>query len=159
MKISLVKDINLLNTESFDRLIVSHPNGNFFQSLKAFRLFSSVENFKPVLIIAEEAGEVVGSLLASIIRENNIVKGYLSRRCIIYGGPIIKDNNFQTANSLLQYFDRIINNRVIYTEFRELYEMNEFDISFKTYGYEYEDHLNFIVPICSIIENKKLCSP
>ena len=113
MKIlSDIVDINLDNLEQF---VYHHPHGNFFQSTKAFSFFQSVENYEPVLLVAKESDEIAGSLLAVMMKEKGI-KGYFSRRCIVWGGPLVKDENTDTVHGLLNKLNQIVYLKAIYTE-------------------------------------------
>lgn len=158
MKISLVKNINSLDSDAFNLFVETHPNGNFFQTLKAYKYYASLEGFKPVLFVATQDEEIVGSLLAVVMKEKNILKAYLSRRCIIYGGPIIKNNDPKITHNLLHYFDKALAKKVIYSEFRSLFKMDCCKAIFESNDYKYEEHLNYIVPISSVEDNKKLLS-
>ncbi len=156
MKIRVIEDINTIDKDSFNCFQEQHPNGNFFQSLEAFTYFASVDKYKPLIIVATEGEEVVGSLLAIIMKEKNKIKGFLSRRCIIYNGPVIKNDDAEITLQLLQYFDKIIAKRVIYAEFRAFFDMELYKGVFHNSGYKFEEHLNYIVPVTTIEENKKL---
>ncbi len=156
MKIELVKDINSVDPKDFNKFLEVNDHGNFFQSIKAFQFFTSVDNYTPVLISAAEEKEIVGSLLAVIIREKSLIKGYLSRRCIVYGGPIVKNNDQQITNNILKYFDKIISNKVIYSEFRALFDMNDYKKLFEKNGYSFDSQLNYIINIASFESNRKL---
>ena len=155
MNFSIITDVNQLNSDKFNSLICNHTDGNFFQTVQAFRFFSSIEGYEPLIIIASQDEEIVGSLLAIIMREKNKIKGYLSRRCIIYGGPIVKGNDIKITQNILQYFDKALAKKVIYSEFRILFDMSLFKSIFEKNGYNFEEHLNFIVDIISVEENRK----
>ncbi len=156
MNIRVIEDISTIERDSFNCFQEEHPNGNFFQSLEAFTYFASIDGYKPVIILATEAGEIVGSLLAIIMKEKSKVKGYLSRRCIIYSGPIIKNDDAEITKQVLRYFDKAIGKKVIYAEFRAFFDMESYKEEFGNSGYNFEEHLNFIVPISSEEDNKRL---
>ncbi len=156
MNVSLLNDISSIDRDSFNSFIKKHPNGNFFQSLEAFTYFTSVEGYKPLIILASVDGEIVGSLLAILMKEKKKIKGYLSRRCIIYNGPVIKNDDASIAENVLQYFDKAIARKVIYAEFRAFFNMESYKTIFQNYGYKFQNHLNYIVPVTSIEANMKM---
>ena len=156
MEIKIINNIDSLELKLVSPFILKHPQGNFFQSIKAFEFFKAVENYNPLFFLAIDSGEIVGSLLAFITKEKKLLKGFLSRRCIVYGGPIVKDNCPEIAQSLLNAFDKAIKKKVIYSEFRAFFDLNTLKTVFEKNGYEFHEHLNFIVPIISEEENKKL---
>lgn len=143
--------IDFTKLESF---VYNHPNANFFQSTKAFNFFNEVNNYEPILIVAEEDNEIVGSLLAVIIKEGNGIKGYLSKRCIIWGGPLVKLDDETIYYSLLKKLDDLVKNKAIYTEFRNFTDLSGMKPVFNDYHYEFNEHLNFIVSIPSFDEAK-----
>lgn len=156
LQIKIIRDVRLLDKGSFNSFLRAHSNGNFFQSFGAFKFFETVEGYTPLLVVALQSNEYVGCLSAVIIRERNKVKGYLSRRCIIYGGPIIKNDDHEITQKILQYFDRALTKVAIYSEFRAFFDMDSYKTLFANNDYYFEEHLNYIVPITSVEENKKL---
>ena len=84
-------DLANIDFEKLESFVYQDPRGNFFQSNKAYEFFKSVNNFEPILIVARDGEEIVGSLLAVLIKEKGL-KSYFSRRCIVWGGPLVKDD-------------------------------------------------------------------
>ena len=83
----IISDTDHINTSEFEEFVNNHPHGSFFQSTGAYNFFQSVDFFTPILIVAMEENEIVGSLLAIIVKEGGGLSGYFSRRCIIWGHP------------------------------------------------------------------------
>ena len=124
-----------------------HPNRNFFQSFDAYQLFNTVDNYESLLLLAIDDNKIIGSLVALFIKEDSRVKGFLSRRCIVFGGPLVFDNNLNVIKMLLIELKSVAERKAIYTQFR-----NSFDLSFSNYiftktGYLYEEHLNVIIDL------------
>ena len=105
-----INDVSLARIDSF---VSHHPNGNFFQSSKAVIFFQQVENHEPILIEVQENGDTVGSLLAIIVKESGGAKGYLSRRCIIWGGPLVRDEDPEIYMQILCRLNEIANQKSI----------------------------------------------
>lgn len=133
--------------------VESHPNGNFFQSPAAFEVFQDVDGYELVLFVAEENGKIVGTLLAIIMKEPGL-KGWFSRRCIIWGGPLA--TSLGIANALVKKLIRRLESNVIYIEFRNLYDMKPLRDVFQNNGFYYEERVNFLVPLISLDENWKI---
>ena len=132
---------------ALDAFMHPHPQANFFQSTQAFRFFTAVENYDPFFIVARDGQEIVGSLLAVVIKESGRVKGYFSRRCIVRGGPLVKDGNPEIYGKMLKEFNGAVRSKAIYSQFRNFYDLNSFKGSFNTHDWQYEDHLNIIVDL------------
>ncbi|MGQ9644753.1 MAG: lipid II:glycine glycyltransferase FemX [Ignavibacterium sp.] len=107
------------------------------------------------MIVAKDKDEITGSLLAVCIREGKGVKGYFSRRCIVWGGPLVKKDEPHIVDELLNTLNRIISSRTIYTEFRNLFDMSSLQNVFLKAGYAFEERINYIVEIESVEENRK----
>lgn len=123
----------------------SSPDTNIFQSALFFSFFTKLRNYQPVLLTAlNDDEEIIGSLLAAVIKEPGI-KSYFSRRCIVFDGPVVKDNDAAIVTFILENLKKSVARQVIYTEFRNLRNMNHFKEIFAGAGYNYKEHLNFRV--------------
>lgn len=146
MEVKVIKEPDTALIEKWNDFVLNHPNGNFFQSPDAFELFDSVSNYRPILIVAKEGEKIAGILLAVLMKEPGL-KGYFSKRCLVWGGPLARNNEQEIVKLLLVEFNRYVNKKAIYSEFRNLYDMSNFKLIFAEQNYVYEDHLNFILNI------------
>lgn len=151
MLLSNPSDEQLCKIEEF---VFNHPNGNFYQSTKAYQLFKEIENYQPLFFIAEENGKIKGSLLAFVIRDGKGIKKFLSRRCIIWGGPVTNDSN--VTKSLLNELISVVKSRAIYTEFRNLFDINNDIKVFEEKGFNYQEWYNIILDVSTTDDAKKL---
>jgi len=150
----IISDIAEINFDYLKKFVYNHPHGNFFQSNKAYKFFQSVENYEPILILARDGDEIIGSLLAVLMKEKGL-KGYFSRRCIVWGGPLVKEDNPHIAHGLLDKLNQIVSSKTIYTEFRNLYDIRWAQASFLENGFQFNDHLNYVVKINSLANAKR----
>lgn len=146
-----IKQVNLFALEAF---IFNHPYGNFFQSTKAFQFFQSVDDYDPIFIVAVDGEKIVGSLLAVVIKEGKGLKGYFSRRCIVWGGPLVQEDNPDIWADLLKNLGKLISEKTIYTEFRNFRDQCVRKELYKKEDYQLNAHLNYIVSIPSLDEAK-----
>jgi serine/alanine adding enzyme len=158
MNILRSTDINQIPLSQWKKFIIAHPDGNFFQSPECFSFFSSLRNYSPVLFYASDDDVMNGCLLAVTIKEESLVKQYFSRRCIVWGGPLVSDNDKMIAARLIDGLNSYVKNKVIYTEFRNLTDVSAINEAFITNGLVFHDHLNFIVEVTSIENAKKQLS-
>ena len=147
LEIKVITDQTGIDQTKWSHFIASHPNANFFQSPKAFQFFESAENYQPLLFLAFEKEEIVGSLLAVVIQEGHGLKGYFSRRCIVWGGPLIKDNDKKIAEKILEEYENQISRRAIYSQFRNLFDLSNLKDKFTSKGYSFDEHLNIHVDL------------
>ncbi|MCF8264846.1 MAG: peptidoglycan bridge formation glycyltransferase FemA/FemB family protein [Melioribacteraceae bacterium] len=137
-----------------ETFVYNHPHANFFQSTKAYNYFSSIKNHSSILIVARNQHEIIGSLLAVLIKEGRGLKGHLSKRCIIWGGPLVKNDDDFVYRKLLISLNKLVENKAIYTEFRNLNNISSNSEAFFDNGYIFSEHLNYIVPIDNLEKTK-----
>ena len=140
-----------VNRDRWDEFVSNHPNGNFFQTADALELFSDLPGYKPLLFMAMQDDVIKGILVAVMMSEAGL-KGYFSRRCIIWGGPLCYDNN--TSEQLIFELNKFTANKSIYTEFRNLFDTSSYSNSFQAQKFIYKNWLNYIVKIEGVDENK-----
>src|ERR1035437_1314590 len=122
------------------------PNMNLFQSDKIVEFWDSVRGLKSIKVVYEEEGVEKGRLVGLLFSDNGI-KGYLSRRCIVWGGPVISENILnkkKVFEILMKSFIEKIKGKAIYIEFRNLFDCSEFHTMYTSFGFQFSEHLNFI---------------
>ena len=66
-------------------------NINLFHSDKYLEYWDSVKGQQSIKVVYKEEGIEKGRLVGLLFSDAGI-KGYLSRRCIVWGGPVISDD-------------------------------------------------------------------
>ena len=143
----IISDPNQIDFKKLESFVSSHPNKNFFQSTYAYKFFSEVDCYDPILLVAENNGEYIGSLICAVINEGNGIKGYFSNRVIILGGPLIRDSSKEIAVSILTIFKTISKKKTIYSQFRNLFDAENIHEIFRKQEWVYEDHLNILIDL------------
>lgn len=144
--------INEIESEKWSDFVDNHSNGNFFQSPEAYSFFGSVNNYESVKLFCLDAvGEILGVLVAVIQKEGGI-KGYFSRRCILWGGPLVSDgvNNIQSdeiIGSLLKVLAKQVKKKAIYIEIRNLFDTSQKMKSFIASDFHFDEHLNVLIDL------------
>src|SRR5690606_9843303 len=128
---------------------------NFFQSDKALSFFKRLKNYNPVLILAAKENNIIGSLLGVVIKSPGI-KGRLSSRCIVWGGPVTNDN--EAAEKLIISLEKIVSAKSIYVEYRNMRDVSNINPVFQNLGYKFSEHLNYIIPVKDLQYNKSILS-
>ena len=98
-------------------------------------------------MVALEGNEIVGSLLSVVMKEGGGLKGYFSKRCIICGGPLVKNERSEVYSQLLEKFNEIGGKKAIYTQFRNFFDLVEVKPNFEKLGWQFEEHLNIIIDL------------
>jgi serine/alanine adding enzyme len=133
---------------SWDRFVNQHPDGSIFQTSHYYRIFSKSELHRPLAVIILDEKEEIKGVLTGIIHYQ--FKGplkYFSSRCVIFGGPLAENNNPEIVDLLLGSYNKYISSRVIYSQFRNLFDCSQFIGIFIKNGYYHEEHLNILIDL------------
>jgi serine/alanine adding enzyme len=138
-----------LERDSWSEFVKNHPQGNIFQTPEYFYSFYKQKDSDAaiVAIFSNETKEFLGLVVAIILQEGKGLKGVFSRRAIIMGSPLVKENNVELMDALLNAYNLKVKDKVIYSQFRNMFDMQSFSDAFHRNGYFYEDHLNIIIDI------------
>lgn len=138
----IITKYSKIDSSQWSEFVLNHPDGNIFQSPEMVRVFEQTKNYEPITIFAFENNEIKGILVGVIQKEFKGLVGYLSSRCIIFCGPIVKDNNLYIIKELLNHHNKLIKKKAIYSQIRNLNERKKDKEIFDKSGYFYEPHLN-----------------
>ncbi len=85
----------------WDEFVTNHQDGTIFQSPDMFDFYQKVKHYTPhIFLVKDEKDNLLGILLAVVIKEYGGWKGKLSSRTIIYGGPLL-DENYEERSKVL----------------------------------------------------------
>lgn len=156
MRVLKNKEINKLKWLD---LISKSDFSSPFQTSQFYDFFNSIDNFSADVFAIEESGEYKALVVITIQKEKGI-KGYFSRRGIIYGGPLVLDNSELYLKRLLNEIKEGYKSKLIYLETRNYYDYTFFRSSFKESGFKYVPWLNFHLDTSSDIPviKKKMSS-
>ncbi|MCB9305454.1 MAG: GNAT family N-acetyltransferase [Lewinellaceae bacterium] len=134
----------------FAAFVQGHPQGNFFQSPEFFGFSDDLQEYRPALFLAlSDSDELLGSLLAVVQTNGSGLKSWFSRRMIVWGGPLISDNDGadkkEIAKRLVSELIAFAQGRSIYIEFRNFFDTADLRDVFESCGLAYKPHLNYLV--------------
>lgn len=145
-----------LDRQKWSDFVYRHPNGNIFQTPEMFEVYKNTKYWQPVFLAAIDNSEnILGILLCVIQKEFGKLLGKLTARAIIWGGPLVSSigPKAEVADCLLKAADEALRRKVIYMQFRNLYDMSENKKYFIDNDYIFEEHLDFICDLTSGEEN------
>ena len=135
--------------EALGSFIATHQEGSFFQSPDFFDFIKKVKGYRPFQLIAKDGEEIRGSLLGVFQSNGGNVKSWLSRRLIVWGGPLVKADTAEAEQAciaaVLKALKQYAGGKAIFTEFRNFYDMSAYKTEFEAAGFEFRPHLNFLV--------------
>jgi len=120
-----------------------------FQAPEFFRFYNNVPLYEPIYIISrDKEAQIIGVLLAVLIREGNGILGFFSRRCVVYGGPIAKHDDPEIIDLLISQLNKAIQRKALFTQFRNFKVWpNEVQQVFEKNGFMLRDRLNSLVAL------------
>lgn len=136
--------------EQWSDFVATHIKGNIFQTPEMYEIYKNTKRYDPAVLAAvDENDNIQALLLAHVIREFDGFLGSFSSRSIIQGDPLFVENEVgkEALKLLLQEYDKIAKEKALYTEIRNLHDNHSFRYSFDEMGYNYNDHLNFLVDL------------
>lgn len=126
--------------KSWQQLLDTSRFKSPFQTKEFYDLFNAVEDFKAEVVAVETNGKLSGLCVATIQKESG-VKGFFSKRAIIYGGPIFTEDK-DSASYLIKQLQAVLSD-VIYIETRNFFDYSELARDFAGAGWKYEPYINF----------------
>ena len=139
--------IENIDRERWGDFVYNHPHGNIFQTPEFYQIYENTCLYKPIVIIIKRYSEIVGLLLINVQKEFPNYWGYFTSRAIVWGGPLLKENDPIILNLILNNFNKIINRKTIYCQFRNMFDIQNREEIFSNNGYKSEPHLNIIVDL------------
>lgn len=147
MDIRIVTEVGAIDIKEWDRFVHEHPQGNVFQTPQMHAAYGATKNYQPIIVAGFEGRSLAGILLAVVQKEYKGLLGKLSARSIIWGGPLVRNNDIHILDAILAGYERAIKNLAIYTQIRNIYMMAWAYDHFQKRGYDFEDHLNILVDL------------
>jgi len=148
MKYEVLTELRRIDRKKWSEFVYDHPYGNIFQTPEMFEVYQNTKNYEPVfLAVVNEKDEILGTLLAVIQKEYSGLLGNFTARSIIWGGPLIKDNETEIYEILLKEYNQSIKGKAIYSQFRNFWKQGDNIRIFDKYGLKYEEHLNITIDL------------
>ncbi len=123
----------------WNEFVKESPYRTPFQTKHFFDLINSIDGYEAKVFAAEENG--IEALCVVTFQKEKGIKGFFSRRAIIYGGPILTQNK-QAVTLLLKEISAIYRN-AIYIETRNFNDYKDYSKEFKEAGWQFEPYQNF----------------
>ncbi len=141
------KIVHELDDQRWSEFVLNHPNRNPFQTPKMLTVLKNSKYYSYIFLAAIDAdNNVKGILLSQLQKDYKGILGEFTARSIIWGGPLVfEDDPFLTI-LLLNEYEKIAAKKAIYTQFRNLWKISNEDAYLKS-GFIYEEHLNIIVDL------------
>ena len=81
---AVITNVNNIEKNKSNEFVYNHPHGNIFQTPEIFDVYKKTKNYEPIfLAVANNSGEISGTLLAVIQKEYSGLLGNFTARSII----------------------------------------------------------------------------
>jgi lipid II:glycine glycyltransferase (peptidoglycan interpeptide bridge formation enzyme) len=145
-----VKAMYLLNKKDWGKFVYDHPHGNIFQTPEMAEVYTRTKNYEPIsLAVIDDTDEIVAILLAVVRKVMGGILEPFSSMAIIQGGPLFAEgeSGIDALKVLMDHYDKLARKKALFTEIRNMWDTSAISNLLNEIGYEYEEHLNFLVDL------------
>ena len=140
------KLVNSLDHTKWSLFVSGDRNSSIFQTPEMFKVFSEAKNFSPHLIaLVDDNEEILATMIAVVVTNFNRLIGSFTKRAIIWGGPVVRENDPEILEALLREYAGHAKKFAIYSEFRNDMQQLKYRAQYEKCGFEFEDHLNIFI--------------
>ena len=144
----ILNTYNDIDKRTWGAFVKNHPEGNIFQTPEMYEVYAATPKYEPhIFVVYSDEKEIIGCLLSVVQKEHKGILGRLSSRSIIMGGPLLLNNDQSVLDLILKDYNIKLGKKVIYSQFRNLFDTSDLTNIFKNNGYYYEDHLDIWVDL------------
>lgn len=139
-----------LDEDLWRDFVVNNPRGNIFHAPEMFRVFAETSGHRPELwAVVDDRPEVLALMLPVQI---TLMDGWLQRfttRSVVYGSILAQDTSSgqDGLHLLLETYARHIKGQSLFTELRNLCNLDDLQPLLEDCGYLYEGHLNYLIDL------------
>ncbi|MBN1453551.1 MAG: GNAT family N-acetyltransferase [Anaerolineales bacterium] len=138
-----------LPEETWGQFVQENPMGNIFHTPEMFMVMQRTQGYKPNLWAAvDHMGRVFALLLPVQVTLNQRLR-YLTSRAIAYGSVLYNPcpQGQQALALLLQAYRRQADKTLLFTELRNLANLELIQPVLQDHGFLFEAHLNYLVDL------------
>jgi hypothetical protein len=135
MRIKFNSDIQL---EKWKQFSSENQFASPFQTPGYYNLYNSFNHLSADVIAVENTEGEIKALVVITIQKEKGVKGYFSKRGIIYGGPLLTD--LDSSKHLIDSITKRYQKKLIYLEIRNFFDFNKYESIFN--AWTFSEHLN-----------------
>lgn len=149
--IKIITDINHIDAAAWQSL-AAERTASWFQTRAAYDFYAQLSGeMTPFCYAAEEDGCLMGVVQGYVTYSTNALKQMLTRRAIVVGGPMLREDISDVAlEQLLLAVREGLKQKAIYIETRNFEDYSRWRSVFEKCGFTYLEHLNFHVDTTSL---------
>jgi len=135
---------NNIPRDTWHKFLSENTYSTPFQTPEFYDLFNAVR-YLSAEAIAVFISDSIKALAVVTLQAEPGIKNYFSSRAIIYGGPLISEDNHEATIVLLKEISEKFKKRAIYIESRNLFDYSNLNKVYASLGWGYKKYLNFRV--------------
>jgi serine/alanine adding enzyme len=147
----IISDKKVINEHKWKSLITASSFASPFQTPEYCEVIGDSKELS-FNVFAIEQDEEYTALLVVTIQSEPGLKSIFSKRGIIYGGPLIRENNIEGISILLKCIKNYYRAKLIYIEFRNYFDYSAYKHIYFKNNYKYIPWLNYQMKITDINE-------
>lgn len=145
MNLNIVHDAELIDRDNWSEFVKLHQDRNIFQTPEMYLVYKKSGIYEPLVFIALLDENICGLVIAYILKEHKGLLEKFSSRAVIWGGPLASSP--EVGHRLLSELNIHLKNKAIYTQFRNIFSVENFRESFESSGYFFEDHQDILIDL------------
>lgn len=135
--------------QEWRRFVQEHPAGNVFHTPEMFQVFARARNHRPECWAAIEDGRLLALFLPVQIVLMDGLWRPLTTRAVAYGSVLCAPgaDGQRALSVLLEAYNHQIDKAVLFTELRNLCNLDAVQPILHEHGFRYEAHLNYLIDL------------
>lgn len=140
-----------IDQHQWDDLINSSRVATWFQTKEAFGFFNELSFMEAFVVAVKNNGALKGLVVGYIQKDGGRLKQLLSRRAIIFGGPLLaEDVADEEVKALLKALKNNLEHKSIYIETRNFNDYSPWRSVFEECGFAYDPHYDVQIETSSL---------
>jgi serine/alanine adding enzyme len=145
-----MKVVRSLPRDAWREYVLRHPDGNIFLTPEMTEVFARTSGFEPELWAVAEGDEILALMIPVRVNlVNSVFARRLTTRAIAFGSALVAPGSQgrEALSRLLAAYSEEARRGALFTELRNISDMDAFHDIFGEHRYCYEGHLNFLVDL------------
>ena len=134
--------------------VENNPQGNIFHTPEMFQVFARAKGHRPTLWAAIDNGQILALLLPVQITLKGGLLHRLTTRAVVYGSVLCAPGpqGQEALDLLLRTYTREVDGAPLFTELRNLSDLETIQPILQKHGFAYEEHLNYLIDLNRPVE-------
>lgn len=147
--------INKLDEGTWRQFVEQQPQGNIFQTPEMFQVYTQAEEHQPELwAIVDKSQRPLALMLPVKITLKNGLLYRWTTRAVVYGSILYTPGveGREAIKMLMKAYRREMRGCILFTELRNVTDLQDIQPVLQEFGFAKENHLNFVVDLRQMID-------